>query len=101
MIKLNINQAELEKICRTNKVEFIGLFGSIARGEDRPNSDIDMLVRFSPQAKVGYFKLHDIEQALKKGLGSDRKIDLVTQDALNPYIKDHVYSELKTIYGQP
>jgi predicted nucleotidyltransferase len=81
------------------KVEFLGIFGSAARGESRPDSDVDLLIRFSPQAKVGYFKLFDIEQSLVSNFG--KKVDLVTQDALSPYIKDRVYSDLQTIYGQP
>ena len=89
----------LEEVCKKNQVEFLGVFGSVARGEDQPGSDVDVLVRFSPQVKIGYFKLYDIEQEIARSFG--KKIDLVTQDALSPYIKDRVYSELQPLYGQP
>ena len=94
-----LDSAKLEDVCKNYQVEFLGVFGSVARGEDTRDSDVDVLVRFSPQVKIGYFKLYDIEQEIAQSFG--RKIDLITQDALSPYIKDRVYSNLKTLYGQP
>ena len=99
MIDLTVDKTAIDEVCRKYQVEFLGIFGAAARGENRPGSDIDLLIRFSPQAKVGYFKLHDIEQGLAKSFGKD--VDLVTQDALSPYIRDRVYSDLKVMYGQP
>ncbi len=99
MVNINLDKPFLEEVCRRNQLEFLGVFGSVARGEERADSDVDVLIRFSPGAKVGYFKLYDIEQEITKGFG--RKVDLVTQDALSPYIKDQVYSELQPLYGQP
>jgi len=96
---LKIDRDKLSEVCDKYQVEFLGVFGSVARGEDRQASDMDLLVRFSPQAKIGYFKMYDIEKKLADSLG--RKVDLVTQEALSPYIKDRVYSDLKVIYGQP
>lgn len=96
---MKVNHEELELTCRKYGVEFLGVFGSVARGENKPGSDVDLLVRFSPRVKIGYFRLYDIEQALARGFG--RKIDLVTQDALNPHIKDKVLSDLQVVYGQP
>jgi predicted nucleotidyltransferase len=101
MSGLNINQQELIQICTKNKIDFLGVFGSAARGEMQTDSDVDILIRFSPEAKVGYFKLYDIEQELVVGLGTVNPLDIVTQDAVNSRIKDRIYSELKTIYGQP
>lgn len=99
MKNINPDKLKLEQVCRENLVEFLGVFGSTARDEETTDSDVDVLVRFSPQAKIGYFRLYDIEQEIARSLG--RKIDLVTQDALSPYIRDRVYSDLKPIYGQP
>lgn len=99
MLNTNLNKTLLEEICQRNQLEFLGVFGSMARGEEEADSDVDVLIRFSPGVKIGYFKLYDLEQEITKGFG--RKIDLVTQDALSPYIKDRVYSELQPLYGQP
>lgn len=99
MGRIILNNAKLEEVCRKNQVEFLGVFGSVARGEDNKDSDVDVLIRFSPQVKVGYFKLYDIEQEIADSFG--RRVDLVTQDALSPYVKNKVYMDLKPIYGQP
>lgn len=99
MPDLKINQNKLEEICKTYQVEFLGVFGSVARGEQRPKSDVDLLVRFSPDAKVGFFKLYDIEQDFSQLF--NRPIDLVPEGSLSPYIKNRVISDLKPIYGNP
>lgn len=100
-MSLNIDQTKLEAICQKYGVDFLGVFGSTARREDRADSDLDLLVRFAPDSKIGYFKLFDIENQLKESFGISKPVDIITQDALNPRIKDRVYSDLKTIYGQP
>jgi len=99
MSDITLNKVLLEEVCKKNRVEFLGVFGSVARGDGRLDSDVDVLIRFSPQVKIGYFKLYDIEREIANSFG--RRIDLVTQDALSPYIRDRVYSELQSIYGQP
>ena len=96
---LKIDETGLKEICRRYGIEFMGVFGSAARGENRPDSDVDVLVRFSPDSRGGYFKLVEVEDLLGQRLG--RKVDLVSQGGLSPYIKDRVYSDLKVIYGQP
>ena len=99
MSGLIINQKRIAEICRNNQIDFVGVFGSVARGEMRPMSDIDLLVRFSPNSKGGYFKLVDVEEEFSRELG--RKVDLVTQGSLSKYIKDRVYNDLQIVYGQP
>lgn len=99
MPDLKIDQNKLEQMCRKYQVEFLGVFGSVARGEQRPESDVDLLVRFSPDAKIGYFKLYEIEKNFGQILNNP--VDLVTEESLSPYIKDRVFSDLKAIYGSP
>ena len=70
----------------------MGVFGSFARGDQRKNSDIDILVEFSKP--IGFFEFIDLENHLARAL--DRKVDLVTKNALKPAIKDNVLKE--TIY---
>lgn len=71
-------------------VSTIGVFGSVARGEQRGNSDIDLLVEFSEP--VGMFKFIELEEFLTKALG--KKVDLVTKKALKSAIKQDILSEL-------
>lgn len=72
------------------RVKTIGVFGSAARGDDTPASDIDILVEFSEP--VGFFKFLDLEEYLSGIL--ERKVDLVTRNALKPDIRDAVLRDV-------
>jgi predicted nucleotidyltransferase len=47
----------LAEVCRRHQVKELSVFGSAARGELRPDSDVDLLVEFEPGAKVGFLRL--------------------------------------------
>ena len=85
---------KIEKICRQNDVSLIGIFGSFARGEEQEQSDIDILVRFSK--RKGILTLVKVEREFSEALG--KKVDLLTEASLSPYIKDKVMDDLKVIY---
>jgi uncharacterized protein len=74
------------------EVKTIGIFGSYTRGEQTKKSDVDILVEFSEDAKVGFFKFLDLEEFLSQKL--DVKVDLVTKGALKPYIGKHILQEV-------
>ena len=76
-------------------VRSIGMFGSYSRGEQTKKSDVDVLVVFSEGAHVGFFKFLELEELLTKRLGV--KVDLVTENALKPMLKDRVLKE--TVYA--
>ncbi len=79
-------------------VQRIALFGSVVRGEETPESDIDILVEFEEPRKrpFGLFKWIELEDELSKRLG--RKADLVSATALKPRIRPHVQAEMVVIY---
>lgn len=66
------------------------LFGSVARNEATPASDVDLLVEFN--RPVGYFGLFALQDYLEKLLGCP--VDLGTPDSLKPYIKERIKGEL-------
>ena len=76
-------------------VKKIGVFGSYARGEQRKNSDIDILVEYEKPEEVGFafFKLADV---LKRILRI-KKIDLATRNSLKPVMKKNILKEVKFI----
>ena len=74
--------------------DFVALFGSYARGEERSDSDIDVLVNFS--VPVSLFDHSGIEIDLEKKTG--RKIDLVTRRALSKYVQPFVQKDMKILY---
>jgi predicted nucleotidyltransferase len=77
-------------ILRKLSVRKIGLFGSFARGEQRRRSDIDFLVEFE---KPTFDNFMDLIFSLEKLLG--KKVDIVTQGSLSPYIRPYVEKEVR------
>ena len=75
-------------------VKNIGLFGSFVRGEQTPTSDIDILVEFKP-AKHTFDNFMEVAFLLEKILG--RKVELITPEALSPYIGPHILKEVERV----
>ncbi len=82
------------EICRQNDVSKIGVFGSMARGEANEQSDIDLLVDFSKRKSL--IDLVALENQLTDALG--RKVDLLTEPAISPYLRDRILADLQVIY---
>jgi hypothetical protein len=72
-------------------VKDIRLFGSMARGEARAGSDVDLLVEFEPSAHIGMFEFSRLRRMLSELLGC--KVDLATPDALHKGMKDDILGE--------
>ena len=72
-------------------VKSISVFGSIARDEARPGSDVDILVEFEPNARIGFFTFSRLQRRLSDILG--RPVDLVTPDALHKAMKSRILEE--------
>lgn len=74
------------------------LFGSFARGEEREDSDIDILIQFAKGVRIGlrYFHMiNDLEELV------DRKVDLVELSTLDPFVVPFVNKEKILIYERP
>ena len=83
-------------ICRQNDVSMIGIFGSMARGDSKKQSDIDLIVRFSKRKSL--LAVVRLERELSEAL--DRKVDLLTEGALSPYLRERILNEMRVVYGQ-
>ena len=75
-------------------VRKIGLFGSYARGEERADSDLDVLVEF--EKRISLLTLVRIERELSENLGVT--VDLLTEQAISPYLVERIKADLKVIY---
>ena len=73
-------------------VRRIGLFGSFVRGEQRPDSDIDLLVEFEPDRKT-FDTFIELSFFLEEVL--QHKIELVTVESLSPYLGPHILREVE------
>ena len=69
-------------------VDRLALFGSVLRGDAGPDSDIDLLVQFSPGAKT-FDRFLALSELLEERLG--RRVELVTTEALSPFIGPRIY----------
>ncbi len=85
---LNQIKPKIIQVLKKNKIKKAGIFGSYAKGEQKKNSDIDILVE--PPKGIG-FGFVGIEIELEKKLG--KKVDLVTYKYISPYIKKRVLNE--------
>jgi uncharacterized protein len=92
-----VDEAKLADLCRRYQVSELSLFGSAARGEMRPESDIDMLVEFLPDSSVDLVDFAGLMIDLSDLLG--RKVDLVSKRGLKPLIRSSVLQEARLLYA--
>ena len=85
---LDQNRSQL----RVLGVRRIGLFGSFVRGEQRPDSDIDLLVEFDPGRKT-FDTYMELSFFLEEVL--EHRIELVTLESLSPYLGPHILKEVE------
>lgn len=71
----------------------IGIFGSYIRGEEKPNSDVDILIELSRPVKLDLFDLISLEQELSEDLKTP--VDLVLKSTLKPIIDQEILSEVQ------
>jgi predicted nucleotidyltransferase len=84
----------LAAICQRHDVRQLRVFGSAARGEVRPDSDIDLLVDFgSPK---GFFELLRLEDELQAFFG--RRVDVMTEPGLSPYLREPILASASVIF---
>jgi hypothetical protein len=79
----------LSHLCRSRHIRRLSLFGSILRGRDRPDSDVDLLVEFEEGRKPGLLALSGIEAKFSALLGG-RRVDLRTREDLSRYFREEV-----------
>ena len=93
---VTIDREAIAEFCRKNHIRKLSLFGSVLTDYFRPDSDVDMLVEFEPDAVVG-FSFVRIERQLGELIG--RRVDLGTVDGLSKYIRGKVLASAQVIYG--
>jgi predicted nucleotidyltransferase len=91
---VHFDSKALARLCEEQGVRRLRIFGSAARGEERPDSDVDLIVEFGKPA--GFLTLVRLERLLSEFFG--RPVDLVTEPALDPYIRDSVLSSASVLF---
>ena len=85
---LSYDKEALARLCRRHRIRRLALFGSVLKGTDRPDSDVDFLVEFEPDTVPGLLGLAEIEAQLSGLLG--RQVDLRTANELSPHFRQAV-----------
>lgn len=97
--KLHIPRGALAALCRKHHIRRLSLFGSAARNELKPDSDIDLLVEFDTASGVTLLDLPVLQEEFSALFGG-RKVDVATSEILdNPYRRKTILPELKTLYA--
>ncbi|HKL25523.1 MAG TPA: nucleotidyltransferase family protein [Desulfuromonadales bacterium] len=93
MASLDIEKTLVDILSRHDAAR-IAIFGSRVRGEERPESDLDVLVSFGKAKSL--LSMVAIERELSEKLGL--KVDLLTEAALSPHLRESILSQMKIIY---
>jgi predicted nucleotidyltransferase len=95
--RLGISQPDLAEFCR-NRVRKLAIFGSALTERFKESSDVDILVEFEPDCRVGYLRMAAMERELSALFGG-RPIDLRTAPELSRYFRDEVVKTASIRYA--
>ena len=96
-LNIDIPSQEIAALCQRHHIRQLALFGSVLRDDFGPESDVDVLVEFEPEARVGYqhfFRLQDELSALLA-----REVDLFTPNSLKPFARESAMQSKAVIYA--
>lgn len=91
--QLASHRAELMRAAAAHLATNVRVFGSVARGDDRPDSDIDFLVEFDPNASL--LDLIGLKQDIEAILG--RQADVVTPNGVSPFLRERILREARPL----
>jgi hypothetical protein len=94
MNELPFDVNKLVELCRQNDVRQISVFGSVARGEADEQSDIDLVVSFFK--RISLLRMVALERQFSEALG--KKVDLLTEAAISPYLRERIKRDLQVLY---
>jgi len=95
--RVGVEPDELARICEEHGIAYLGLFGSALDEDFGPDSDIDLLVSFESEKRVGLIELAGIQRELSALFG--REVDLVPANSLKPSLQDEVLASAETLHA--
>lgn len=93
---INLPLEAICAFCEQRPIKYLSLFGSALRGELGPESDIDLLVEYEPDARISYFDM--AQQEIDLGRMVRRSVDLRTPRELSPHFRRQVIASAELIY---
>lgn len=94
---IRISPTEITQFCEHHQIRWLALFGSVLRDDFGPDSDVDVVVEFEPQARLGLIAYIGMQRELSEMW--QRPVDLVTRDELKPLIRQNVLNSAEVIYA--
>jgi uncharacterized protein len=94
---ITVPDAEVAELCRKYQVRELSVFGSAARGEMGPDSDVDLLVDFEPEARPGLLEVSAMIREFSDLLG--RRADIAIKRALKPRVRPEVLADARVLYA--
>ena len=95
--QIHIDDEELARLCRDFNVARLSLFGSALRRDFRSDSDVDLLVDFRPNARIGLLTLERLRRGLERLVG--RRVDLVPRSSLKPALRPAIEDDARVLYA--
>lgn len=93
---LAVDLERLREICSRYGVSRLDVFGSVSRGEDTPDSDIDVLYDLAPESRLGW-DIDKLADELSELIG--RPVDLVSRNSLHERLRDEVLAQARPLYA--
>ncbi len=97
-VRVDLPQDRIREYCASQPIQRLSVFGSAARNELTPESDIDLLVEYTPGESVGLFAMSGHRLDFIEIFGRD--VDLATPNSLSPYIRQAVIDSAELLYAQ-
>jgi len=97
-VRISVPKEELAAFCRRHRIRKLAFFGSVLRGDFDSDGDVDVLVEFDPEARVGLITLAGLEIELSRLLG--RRAEIHTIQGLHPHFRDEVLASAQVQYEQ-
>jgi len=98
--KIQLPFKQIEDFCRRWKIKELALFGSVLRDDFRPDSDVDVLVTFEPDAGITFDNWMEMQDEVEKMFG--RKVDLIERKIVerseNYIRRRHILQSLEPVY---
>jgi predicted nucleotidyltransferase len=96
-LKIEVPVQEMTNFCQRHHIRQLALFGSVLREDFGPESDVDVLVEFEPEARIGYSRFFRLQDELTALFG--REVDLFTPNSLKPFARDRAMQNKAVIYA--
>lgn len=96
-VHVTIPADTLTSLCQKYHIKELSIFGSAIRDDFRDDSDVDVLVEFEPEARIGFLALAQLQRELSAIV--QRPVDIVPKNGLKPHIRVAVLASAQVLYA--